>query len=63
MTVVKQMALGDIMYFNQNAKEILLDMGMTFVTFPLAQRESLESACEIYNLEVDDVLGRLNGAA
>ena len=60
MTVDKNMTLGDIFFYNQNAKKTLIDMGMGFASFPPAERETLEDACAFYGLETDEVVQKLN---
>ena len=60
MTVDKNMTLGDIFFYNQDAKKALINMGMSFASFPPAERETLEDACAFYGLETDEVVQKLN---
>ena len=60
MAVNKNMTLGDIFFYNQNAKRALINMGMSFASFPPAQRETLEDACAFYGFETDEVVEKLN---
>ena len=60
MAVDKNMTLGDIFFYNQDAKNALINMGMGFASFPPAARETLEDACAFYGLETDEVVEKLN---
>ena len=63
MQIGKKTLLGDILRNHRGARDVLVSMGMHFVCFPSAHRESLEDACSIYDLEVDHVLKRLEAFA
>lgn len=58
--ITKEMILGDILSAKPEAAEILMGCGMHCLGCPSAQMESLEDACMVHGLPVDEVLARLN---
>ena len=56
----KDMIIHDIIQIDTDIIPILLDAGMHCVGCPSAQGESLEEACMVHGIDVDEVVGRLN---
>ena len=50
----------DILEQNKDAEEILLKFGLHCIYCPMAQMESLEEACEVHGLDVQELLKILN---
>lgn len=58
--ITKDMIIGNILKENEGAYEILTGFGMHCLGCPSSQMESLEDACMVHGLKVDDVLSKLN---
>lgn len=58
--ITKEMILGEILREEPKSGEILMECGMHCLGCPSAQMESLEDACMVHGLPVDEVLKQLN---
>ena len=58
--ITKDMILGDILSAKPEAAEILMGCGMHCLGCPSSQMESLEDACMVHGLSVEEVLSKLN---
>lgn len=58
--ISKDMTIAEIIQTNQNIIPILLDSGMHCVGCPSAQGESLEEACMVHGIEVEDLVEQIN---
>lgn len=56
----KDAIIGDIVKVNPMAVEILMGYGMGCVGCPSAQMETLEQACEVHGIGIEEVLEKLN---
>ena len=56
----KDHTIGEILELNPNAAEILSGFGMGCLGCPSAQVESIEQACEVHGLNLEEVLTALN---
>ena len=52
--------IADVLKKNKNAEEILRSFGMGCLGCPSATMESLEDACEIHGIDIEEVLKKLN---
>ncbi|MFR1708611.1 MAG: DUF1858 domain-containing protein [Clostridium sp.] len=59
MKVTKEMTIGEIIRQNEKAAEVLMNFGMGCVGCPSSQAETLEEACMVHGLEIDDLLSKL----
>lgn len=59
--ITKDMVLGQIMRVNPAAIDILGESGMHCLGCPSSQMETLEEACFVHGLDVEDLLSKLNG--
>lgn len=59
-TITKEMLVGDIIRINENAIDVLEAWGMGCMGCPASQAETLDDACLVHNLNVDDVVASLN---
>lgn len=57
----KDMTIAEIIQTDQNIIPILLDSGMHCIGCPSAQGESLEEACMVHGIEVEDLIDQING--
>ena len=58
--VTKDMLIGDIIQMNDKFAEILLEAGMHCLSCPASQMETLEEACEVHGIDVNEILEQLN---
>ncbi|RDY23154.1 DUF1858 domain-containing protein [Romboutsia maritimum] len=59
--ITKDNTIGEILVINSNAAEILMGFGMGCLGCPSSSMETLEQACVIHGLELEEVLNKLNG--
>ncbi|MDU4891930.1 MAG: DUF1858 domain-containing protein [Clostridium sp.] len=60
MEVTKTMTIGELIRKNEKAASVLMGFGMGCVGCPSAQAETLEEACMVHGLEVDELLKKLH---
>ena len=58
--VTKDMIIGDILKANPEHANVLLAAGMHCLGCPSSQAESLEEACMVHGLDVNELLAKLN---
>lgn len=59
-TINKDMIIAEILNVDSNLASILMASGMHCIGCPSAQGESLEEACMVHGLDVNEVVDRLN---
>ena len=52
--------IGQVLQVNPKAAQILMNFGMGCLGCPSAQVETIEQACEVHGLKLEDVLAALN---
>ncbi len=60
MEVTKDTIIGDIIDFDEDAAEIFLECGMHCIDCPVSRMESIECACDVHGVDVDELIARLN---
>ena len=60
MNFSKDTKIGEILEKAPNKAEILLEVGMHCLGCPASQMETLEEACEVHGIDVNEVLDKLN---
>ena len=60
MTVTKDMTMGEILSLDPEMANILVESGMHCVGCPSSAMESLEEACMVHYVDVDEVVEALN---
>ena len=60
MTITKDSVIGDILDFDSSTAEYFLDMGMHCLGCPASRGESLEEACMVHGVNVDELVAKLN---
>ena len=60
--ITKDMLVGDIVNNIEGAAGALMESGMHCLGCPASQSESLENACMVHGLNVDEVLAKVNAA-
>lgn len=56
----KTRKIGEILEVAPEKVEILLESGMHCIGCPASQMETLEEACEVHGIDVNEVLDKLN---
>ncbi len=60
MKIEKDTKIGEIVEKAPEKVEILLDAGMHCLGCPASQAETLEEACMVHGIEVEELLEKLN---
>lgn len=60
MNVNKDTRIGEILEKAPEKAEILLEIGMHCLGCPASQMETLEEACDVHGIDVNEVLEKLN---
>ena len=58
--ITKDNTIGEVIRLNENSSQILMSFGMGCIGCPSAQVETIEQACEVHGLSLDEVLNTLN---
>ena len=56
----KDTKIGEIMEVAPEKAEILIEAGMHCLGCPASQAETIEEACEVHGIDVDDLLEKIN---
>ena len=60
MEINKDMTIGELLETAPEKAEILLNAGMHCLGCPASQAETLEEACEVHGIDVEELLKQLN---
>ena len=60
MRVTKESILGDILDYDVGTAKYFMEIGMHCLGCPASRGESLEMACEIHGVDVDELVEELN---
>ena len=60
MGINKEMTIGELLNEYPEKAEILMEMGMGCLGCPSAQVETLEEACEVHGIDVEELMQKLN---
>ncbi len=60
--VKKDMLIGEILQLNPEFAQILMEAGMHCIGCPASAGETLEEACEVHGIDVEEILELLNKA-
>ena len=58
--IEKTTKIGDLLESNPEKADVLLEAGMHCLGCPASQAETLEEACEVHGIDVDELLEKLN---
>ena len=56
----KDTRIGELLEVATEKAEILLNVGMHCIGCPASQMETIEEACDVHGIDVEDVLEKLN---
>lgn len=59
--ITKDTGIGELLREFPEAADILTEMGMHCIGCPSAQRETLEQACMVHDMDVDELVEDLKG--
>ncbi|WMJ22598.1 DUF1858 domain-containing protein [Paludicola sp. MB14-C6] len=59
-TITKDSIIGDILDHDSTTAEYFFEMGMHCLGCPSSRGETLEQACEVHGVSVDELVGKLN---
>ncbi|AHM57579.1 hypothetical protein EAL2_808p00720 (plasmid) [Peptoclostridium acidaminophilum DSM 3953] len=62
MKITKDMTIGELVRDFPEAIKVLFDFGMGCVGCPSAQVETIEEACGVHGLNMDELLSALNAS-
>jgi len=60
MEIKKDMTIGELLEKAPEKAEILLNAGMHCLGCPASQAETIEEACEVHGIDVEDIIKELN---
>lgn len=60
MKIEKTMTIGELLEVAPEKAEILLNAGMHCLGCPASQGETIEEACMVHGLDVDELINALN---
>ena len=60
MDIKKDMTRGELLEKAPEKADILLDAGMHCLGCPASQAETIEEACEVHGIDVDELIEKLN---
>ena len=58
--ITKEMTIGEILRTYPNAAPILMEAGMHCLGCPASQMETIEEACMVHGVDVNEVVEKLN---
>ena len=60
MEIKKDMTIGELLEKAPEKAEILLNAGMHCLGCPASQAETIEEACEVHGIDVEEIIKELN---
>lgn len=59
LKLTKDSIIGDILNYDETTSEYFLSMGMHCLGCPSARGETLEQACDVHEVSVDELIAKL----
>ena len=59
--IEKTMTIGELLAEYSDKADLLLEAGMHCLGCPASQAETLEEACEVHGIDVNELVEKLNG--
>ena len=60
MTITKDTIIGDILTIARQTEPLFMNIGMHCLGCPASRGETVEQACMVHGVEVDDLLAKVN---
>lgn len=61
MQILKEMTIGEVVRNYPASVKVLSTFGMGCVGCPSAQAETIEEACKVHGIDVQEIINALNG--
>ena len=61
MEITKDMTIGDVLDADRTLAPYFFEMGMHCLGCPASRGETVEEACMVHGVDVDELLAKLNG--
>lgn len=58
--ITKDMTISQLLMIDRGSAEVLMEAGMHCIGCPASAGESLEEACAVHGIEVNDLVDKLN---
>ncbi len=62
MTITKDTIIGDILTIAPDTAPLFLEIGMHCLGCPASRGETVEQACMVHGVEVEELLAKVNAA-
>jgi len=62
MEIIKEMTIGEVVRNYTNSVNVLLGFGLGCIGCPSAQAETIEEACAVHGIDVEQLINALNDA-
>ena len=62
MKITKDMCIGDVLDLDTGCAKYFFEIGMHCLGCPSARGESIEQACRVHGVDVDELVAKLNTA-
>lgn len=60
MKITKESVIGDILDFDTSTAKFFFEMGMHCLGCPASRGETVEQACMVHGVDVDELVAKLN---
>ena len=60
MTITKNITIGELLEIAPEKADILLEAGMHCLGCPASRGETIEEACAVHGIDVEELVGKLN---
>ena len=60
VNITKEMTMGELLSIDRGVAVVLMNAGMHCIVWPSSIGESLEEACMVHGIEVDELLKNIN---
>ena len=60
VNITKEMTMGELLSIDRGVAVVLMNAGMHCIGCPSSMGESLEDACMVHGIEVDELLKNIN---
>ena len=60
MTITKDTIIGDILTIAPQTEPLFMSIGMHCLSCPASRGETVEQACMVHGVEVEDLLAKVN---
>ena len=60
MKIEKTMTIGELLEIAPEKADVLLQAGMHCLGCPASQAETIEEACEVHGIDVEELLEKIN---